>query len=94
MRRNTPPKSLKDQHKILAKWSASGLSAAAFCRQHELNYPAFCKWRAAAKNPSPSQSTQPHFIPLAQLAPENPPHGWHIVLQLAPGVELRLSQTP
>lgn len=94
MRRNTPRKTPAEQQAILARWSKSGLSAAEFCRRQAINYAAFCKWRSASK-PLAKQApqTEPHFISLSPFIPHFEGRGWNIVLQLAPGVEIRLSQT-
>lgn len=93
MRRNTPRKTLAQQQAILARWAKSGLSAAAFCRNEAINYPAFCKWRSASKAiPSPAPKADPQFISLAPLIHPSDVAGWNIVLQLAPGIEIRLSQ--
>lgn len=94
MRRNTPRKTPAQQQAILAQWAKSGLTAAAFCRQKAINYAAFCKWRSTSK-PLANQAPQaePHFISLAPFIAQTEVRGWNIVLQLAPGVEIRLSQT-
>lgn len=94
MRRNTPRKTPAEQQAILSQFSKSGLTAAEFCRKKSINYAAFCKWRSAAK-PLAQQSpqTEPHFISLAPFIPQAEGRCWNIVLQLAPGVEIRLSQT-
>ena len=76
----------------------SGLSAPQFCKQESIGYVSFCNWR---KRLSADQSTddsagtcEPGFLDLSSLMGSSQASGpgWHIVLSLGNGVELRLSQ--
>lgn len=75
----------------------SGLSASRFCKQENIGYASFCNWRKRLAGPSTDQvsgSGEAGFLDLSSLmgnsASSGP--GWHIVLSLGNGVELRLSQ--
>jgi putative transposase len=85
----------QDQWKVLVdQWQQSGQTARQFCSDHGLGYASFCQWRNRLKAmPSPG-STEPEasFIDLAALSSSGPSSGWHIVLSLGNGVELKLSQ--
>lgn len=82
---------------LISQWQASGLSAPAFCEQQNIGYASFCQWRQRLRSadgvgePAVSAST---FIDLGVLSAGNAAmgQGWHIVLSLGNGVELRLSQ--
>ena len=54
-------------------WQSSGLSQAAYCRQHQLNYSTFsarlCEFRALAKSSPPAQ---PVLLPIHVQAPPSP----------------------
>lgn len=58
------------------QWQASGLSAAAYCRQSELSTPSFYYWKkvferrrtAAASSSSPGQPSSA-FIPVSAVSP-------------------------
>lgn len=51
--RHTPA---SERAQLLAAFDQSGLSAAAFARQHQLNYTTFCSWRhqRAKRKPAPA----------------------------------------
>ena len=53
---------------LLAAFDRSGLSAAAFARQHGLNYTTFCGWRAQRAK----TRTAPAFVPVAVAVPAPP----------------------
>jgi hypothetical protein len=77
---------------LIEQWRSSDLSAEAFCEDRGISHSRFCVWRKrlakAAVEPSPAAS----FIDLGALAASAPASGWHIVLSLGNGIELRLSQ--
>ena len=75
----------------------SGLSASQFCKQENIGYASFCNWRKRLSDPSTNDSagsSQAGFLDLSSLMGNSPSSGpgWHIVLSLGNGVELRLSQ--
>ena len=51
----------------LAEWTASGLSGAAFCKQHSLTYHQFVYWRRKLRGPgeSPSRAGFARVAPVA-----------------------------
>jgi hypothetical protein len=70
-------------------WQSSGLSQAAYCRQHQLTYSTFsarlCEFRAQAKSSPPAQ---PVLLPIHVQPPASPEVG--IVLHHAKGHRLEL----
>lgn len=86
-------------HAIINDFATSDLSGAAFCKQHQIQYASFCKWRQkllpATKAVIPDLPSSNGFIDLASLADANDQQSsaWHITLKLGNGVELVLSQT-
>lgn len=83
---------------IIDQQLASGLSAPQFCALHDVTYQSFMRWRKKlAADPvgiAPVDS-HPDFVELT--APDN--HSpvvttslWHIELDLAPGVQLRIAR--
>ena len=75
----------------------SGLSASKFCKQESIGYASFCNWRKRLSDPSTHDSAgsgEAGFLDLSSLMGNSPSSGpgWHIVLSLGNGVELRLSQ--
>lgn len=74
---------LAQRAQLLAAFDRSGLSAAAFARQHQLTYTTFCNWRqrrARAQLP-------PAFVPVEVAAPTAPAE---LVLELGTAARLRL----
>ncbi|WP_018405406.1 IS66 family insertion sequence element accessory protein TnpA [Marinobacter gelidimuriae] len=77
----------------------SGLSATQFCKQEDIGYASFCRWRKRLTEEPAADSAgsgEAGFLDLSSLigasssAGSGP--GWNIVLSLGNGVELRLSQ--
>jgi putative transposase len=79
-----------DWQALISEWESSPLSAHRFCEQQGIGYASFCQWRKRLKAAAPAAT----FIDLGALSASAPRHGqgWHIVLSLGNGVELRLSQ--
>ena len=74
-----------------------GLSASQFCKQENIGYASFCNWRKRLSKPVADDSAgsgEASFLDLSSLMGTSPSSGpgWHIVLSLGNGVELRLSQ--
>ena len=84
---------------IVARQADSGLSARAFCQAEEIGYASFVQWRRRfaerSEKLSPKQ-TLPAFIELTSDVPasigDKPEPQWHIELDLAPGVQLRIAR--
>lgn len=91
--RRTPEawQSLIHQHR------ESGLSGAQFCKQQEIPYASFSKWRqrlsedVPQSTPAVSSAQASGFIDLSTLAGAED-RLWSITLKLGNGVELRLNQ--
>ena len=94
MRKHRTPEqwqALVDQHRD------SGLSASQFCKQENIGYSSFCNWRKRLSDQPTDNSTdsgEASFLDLSSLmgSSHSSVPGWHIVLSLGNGVELRLSQ--
>ena len=81
---------------IIDEFSASDLSAPNFCKQFNVPYGSFAKWRkklashsVQSVDPDPSDHS---FLDLSSLAGTEANNTWHITLKLGNGVELVLSQ--
>ena len=70
--------------RLLAQFERSGLSAAAFARQHRLPYTTFCNWRQRQRTAPPA----PGFVQV-ELAPSPAPTS--LVLELGAGVQVQLT---
>jgi hypothetical protein len=71
---------------LLATFDQSGLSAAAFARQHGLHYTTFCGWcHRRAKRPSP-----PAFVQV-ELDPPSAAEG--LIIELESGARLRVESS-
>lgn len=68
---------------LLAAFERSGLSAAAFARQHRLHYTTFCGWRARQSKANPS----PGCVEMELSAP--PPV--ELVVELGGAARLRIT---
>jgi hypothetical protein len=79
--------------KLLAAFDRSGLSAAAFARQHGLTYTTFCGWRgrqAKSKTPAGAKATagrSPAFVQVEVTAPVAP----ELLIELGGSARLRLT---
>jgi hypothetical protein len=67
----------------LAAFARSGLSAAAFARQHQINYTTFCGWRHRQSNAKPA----PDFVQV-EISPA--PTSSELVIELGVHARLRL----
>lgn len=77
---------------LVAQWQRSGLSMARFCEDHDVGYASFCYWRKRLAEDNQSLASEASFVDLGALASSGVDGGWHIVLSLGNGVELRLRQ--
>lgn len=68
---------------LLRAFDRSGLSAAAFARQHGLHYTTFCGWRARRPKPKPS----PAFV---QVELTTPPPADGLIIELGGKARLRI----
>lgn len=92
----SPRRTPEQWQAIVTNFSASGLSAPQFCKQQNIQYASFSKWRQRL---STTNVTQPcggdqhasaSFIDVSSLVNENT--NWNITLKLGNGVELILNQ--
>jgi transposase-like protein len=66
-KRRTSHAELARRARILAVFDRSGLSAAAFARQHRLTYTTFCSWRQQSRRGGTKAS--PGFVQVELTAP-------------------------
>lgn len=91
-----------DQWKVIVEnFNLAGQSGVVYCRENDIAYASFCKWRQRFSSqlglPELSHdNSTPAFIDLSLLPQKNltdaSSPGWHIVLKLGNDVELFLSQ--
>jgi transposase-like protein len=84
VRRRRRRTSLQERTALLAAFERSGLSAAAFARQHDLRYTTFCAWRHRHTQTQPT----PAFVEV-EVVPASAPAG--LVIELGTQAWLRLS---
>ncbi len=70
---------------LLAAFERSGLSAAAFARQHHLHYTTFCNWRQRQASTKPA----PDFVQV-ELSP--PPARAGLVIELGSFARVRITE--
>lgn len=87
MQPTTPPSrnqrvDAEQRAQLLEEFERSGLSAAAFARQHSLNYTTFCSWRHARP-----RRAQPDFVQVEVPTPKSA----ELVIELGADVRVRVS---
>lgn len=78
-------------HQQLTHWVDSGLSGAAFCKQHALSYHQFTYWRRKQLDAeaTPGHPTAPAgFARVAALAPSQRPGAAELTLTLPNGITI------
>jgi len=72
----------------------SGLSAPQFCEQESIAYASFMNWKKRllcdSQNKEVNVPLGPSFVELTQEV--EPAPSWHIELDLAPGIQLRIAR--
>lgn len=81
---------------LIQAQQTSGLSAQSFCKEQNLGYAGFCKWRNRLLDTVTDSSVaktggEQDFIDLSTLTASDADH-WRIVLKLGDGMELQLSR--
>ncbi|MBW1735839.1 MAG: transposase [Deltaproteobacteria bacterium] len=74
--------------RIIEQQEASGLSGAAFCREHQINPHAFYRWRRRLRTEQDSQGTQSGFYQLVPCTSQSQGSGVHIHLGQSLRIEL------
>lgn len=81
---------------IVAEQAQSQLSAPQFCKDNDIAYASFSKWRTKLTSKPTVDKEPPASAPFVELtAPtssEQFDKQWHIELDLAPGVQLRIAR--
>ncbi len=80
----------KEREHWLAQFDQSNLTAAAFCREHQLGYQGFLNWRRKARPAEVKTGTE--FIEVEVPPPTNTPvnHGTVVELSFPGGLLLRI----
>ncbi|TYL46658.1 IS66 family insertion sequence element accessory protein TnpA [Marinomonas sp. IMCC 4694] len=88
-------RSSSEWQQIIDDQAESGLSAPQYCKQHQVSYASFSKWRQYFSGGKTSpEASHSNFINLSQMSALSDSHSgrWNITLCLGDGVELRLSR--
>ena len=85
-RHRRPPTPPNRRRQLLAAFDRSGLSAAAFARQHGLGYTTFCGWRHRRTQTSPA----PAFVQVELAKPTAPVE---LLIELGAQARLRITST-
>jgi transposase-like protein len=73
---------VSQRQRLVAAFDRSGLSAAAFARQHQIAYSTFCQWRSKRR-----RRPHPTFAEVEILRPAAPAP---VVIELSPHARMRL----
>jgi len=80
---------------LVADQQTSQLSAPEYCKQHDIAYASFSKWRTKL-NPVAKRDESDNTAPFVELTASSNVDSselkWHIELDLAPGVQLRIAR--
>ena len=89
-----PQRSADQWQAIVNQQLKSGLSGAAFCKAEGLKYQSFMNWRKRLENNCADIEALPeaNFIELTRDQPASSEPHWHIELDLAPGIQLRIAR--
>ncbi len=79
-------RSVTEWQSIIDQQSTSGLSASKFCKQHQIRYASFCKWR---KRLCTKPIAVDPVIDLSQLFTDGTSNGRDIELDLGNGIKLK-----
>ncbi len=74
---------------LLAAFDRSGLSAAAFARQHQLSYTTFCNWRQRRDRSARAPKFVEVQLPVTPVTPAQS-SGGVLIVELDQGARLRL----
>ena len=84
-------RSAEQWREIIERFDTSPLNAPGFCSEQGIGYASFIKWKRRLQNDTVKAERLPEFVELT--APSlAPPTQWHIELDLAPGVQLRIAR--
>ena len=91
-----PRRSAAEWQALILQQAESGLSAKAFCDQHDITYASFMNWRRRlGDNASPESSDEslPMFVELTKSSGHvEPQRNWLIELDLGAGIQLRIAR--
>ena len=89
-----PQRTAEQWQAIVNQKIQSGLSGAAFCKAEGLKYQSFMNWRKRLENNCADIEALPeaNFIELTRDEPASSELHWHIELDLAPGIQLRIAR--
>lgn len=81
----------EERREWLTRYEQCATSAAAFCREHELNYQSFLRWRQRA---TPGSESSTEFLELEVPCPVSVPHAETVELTFPSGLTLRINAQP
>jgi len=84
----------KQREHWLAQFDQSTLSAAAFCREHQLGYQGFLNWRRKAQPIEPKATTEFIEVEVPKPSPTPINHGGMVELVFPDGLRLRIHPKP
>lgn len=71
MQTNVPHKSKAERNAHVEAWQQSGISKAAYSKQHQINYVTFCSWFVKAQSQNSNDVAQ-KFIPVEVVPLDTP----------------------
>lgn len=89
-----PQRTAEQWQSIVDQQIQSGLSGAAFCKAEGFQYQSFMNWRKKLENTTPETeaTTEAKFVELTRNDEPASSEHWHIELDLAPGIQLRIAR--
>ena len=91
-----PRRSATEWQSLILQQAESGLSAKAFCDQHDITYPSFMNWRRRLGDevlPESSNESLPMFVELTKPSGHvEAQRNWLIELDLGTGIQLRIAR--
>jgi len=90
-----PQRTADQWQAIVDQQIQSGLSGAAFCKAEGFQYQSFMNWRKKLENSTP-ESEATNEVKFVELTRNDEPFSsephWHIELDIAPGIQLRIAR--
>ena len=91
-----PRRTATEWQALILQQAESGLSAKAFCDQHDITYSSFMNWRRRLgdnSSPESGDDSLPMFVELTKPSGHaDPQRDWLIELDLGAGIQLRIAR--
>jgi hypothetical protein len=98
-RTRQPRRTAEQWQALIDQQSRSTLSAPQFCAEQSIGYQSFMSWRkrlsASSEDSNQTSHSKPSFVELTgpvESSHDTTNRTWHIELDLAPGVQLRIAR--